>query len=148
MVRYRFLSALLLLLSCACLAATLRSVELKGQRFSVEIAATEAARERGLMNRAALPVGHGMLFVYPDARPRRFWMKNTLIPLDILFFDAQRRLINVAARALPCRAEPCRTYDSAAPAQYVLELNAGAAQRLGLRPGDRFVIRPMGGSRN
>ena len=116
-------------------------VELAHHRYTVEIADTDAEWERGLMFRVHMADSHGMLFVFPDAQPRYFWMKNTLIPLDIIFFDARKRLINVSADTPPCRADPCPTYASAAPAKYVLELNAGTAAKLGLKPGDRFTIR-------
>ncbi|MGH8293628.1 MAG: DUF192 domain-containing protein [Gammaproteobacteria bacterium] len=116
-------------------------IELGYQRFTVEIAATDATRERGLMFRTRMAADHGMLFMFPDSGPRYFWMKNTLIPLDIIFFDAHKRLINVSADTPPCKADPCPTYASAAPAEYVLELNAGMAAKLGLKPGERFTIR-------
>ncbi|MBU6469096.1 MAG: DUF192 domain-containing protein [Gammaproteobacteria bacterium] len=118
-----------------------QQVTLAGHRFTVEIANTDAMRERGLMFRTHMAANHGMLFVYSDAQPRYFWMKNTLIPLDIIFFDAHQRLINVSADTPPCKTEQCPTYTSAAPAQYVLELNAGMAKKLGLKPGERFTIR-------
>jgi len=123
-------------------AVTLRTeqIELCHHRFTVEIADTDAARERGLMFRTHLATGHGMLFVYPDAQPRYFWMKNTLIPLDILFFDARHRLINVSVDTPPCKADPCPTYASATPAKYVLELNAGAVNSLGIKTGDIFKL--------
>jgi len=138
----RALTIAALLSSSAVLAAqpTGSHVVLTGHRISVEIAATDAAREHGLMNRTHLSSGHGMLFVYPDARPRYFWMKDTLIPLDILFFDARRRLINVSADTPTCKADPCPSFASAAPAMYVLELNAGAANSLGIKMGDTFKL--------
>jgi uncharacterized membrane protein (UPF0127 family) len=83
-----------------------------------------------------MPADHGMLFVFQDDQPRTFWMKNTLIPLDMLFFDADRRLVAIQANAQPCKADPCGLYPSNAPARYVLELNAGAAAKLGARMGD------------
>ena len=116
-------------------------VVLGGQGFSVEIASTETARARGLMFRTHMAAGHGMLFIYPDAQPRHFWMKNTLIPLDILFFDAQRRLINVSADTPPCKRDPCPIYTSTAPAQYVLELHAGMAEKLNVKPGSPLIIK-------
>ncbi|HVA55973.1 MAG TPA: DUF192 domain-containing protein [Gammaproteobacteria bacterium] len=123
-------------------AATLRTeqIELGHHRFKAEIAATDAAREHGLMNRTHMTASHGMLFVYADAQPRYFWMKDTLIPLDILFFDAQRHLINVSADTPPCKADPCPTFASAAPAKYVLELNAGTVKSLGIKTGDAFKL--------
>jgi uncharacterized protein len=115
--------------------ATDKHVLLAGHSFSVEIADTENARERGLMFRTHLAADHGMLFIYPDAQIRNFWMKNTLIPLDILFFDAHKRLINVSADTPPCGTANCPTYSSAAPARYVLELNPGLAKKFGFKPG-------------
>lgn len=116
-------------------------VELGGERFTVEIARTLQEQARGLMFREHLPAGRGMLFVYERAFPQRFWMKNTRIALDIMFFDGQRRLINVHT-ARPCRADPCPTYPSAAPARYVLELNAGKAEALGIKPGAELTLSP------
>ena len=92
------------------------------------------------MYRTRLAANHGMLFVYKKAELRSFWMKNTRIPLDILFFDAERRLINVSADTPPCKSDPCPTYQSAAPAKYVLELNAGVVFSLGIKPADTFKL--------
>lgn len=112
------------------------TVSLHNFRFTVEIADTVSTREHGLMDRTSMPTDHGMLFVFPDAEPRTFWMKDTLIPLDILFFDSAKRLVTVLQNVPPCTANPCPTYPSRAPARYVLELNAGAAARIGARKGD------------
>ncbi|MGH8190481.1 MAG: DUF192 domain-containing protein [Rhodanobacteraceae bacterium] len=116
------------------------SVVLRGHRFSVEIASTPAEQEHGLMDRTSMPSDHGMLFVFPDSAPRTFWMKNTLIPLDILFFDSQHQLVTIQADAQPCKANPCRLYPSGVPARYVLELNAGTAAKLGVRKGDLITF--------
>jgi len=117
------------------------SVELKGQRFSIEIAEDDASRSQGLMHRTEMANDHGMLFIFQDDAPRAFWMKNTKIPLDILYFDAGRRLLSVQHDVPPCRADPCPLYPSGAPARYVLELNAGEARRIGVTPGDELAIR-------
>lgn len=111
-------------------------VSLHGHRFTVEIADTRATREHGLMDRTAMPQDHGMLFVFADAEPRTFWMKDTLIPLDMLFFDNAKRLVTILRDVPPCRADPCPVYASGKPARYVLELNAGTAARIGARKGD------------
>ena len=111
-------------------------VELHGHQIKVEIAADDATREHGLMDRTSMPATHGMLFVFPNSQIRTFWMKNTLVPLDMLFFDADRKLVTLHADVPPCKADPCATYSSTAPARYVLELNAGTAARLGVREGD------------
>lgn len=117
------------------------TVEVGGERFSVELATTPEAQAHGLMDRTSMSATHGMLFVFPDSVPRTFWMKDTLIPLDILFYDADRRLITIQADAQPCKADPCSVYASSGPARYVLELNAGTAARLGLRKGDVMTFR-------
>ena len=133
---------LLCTLACAACAgspvAARRSpaVTLDGQRISVEIAADDASREHGLMDRTSMSADHGMLFAFADSQVRTFWMKNTLIPLDMLFFDAHRRLVTLHADVPPCKADPCAIYPSTAPARYVLELNAGMAAKLGVRDGD------------
>jgi len=116
------------------------SVELKGQRFSIEIAENDATREHGLMDRESMPQDHGMLFVFQDDAPRAFWMKNCKFPQDMLFFDADRRLVSVQHDVPACTADPCPPYSSGAPARYVLELNAGQARKLGLVPGDEMQI--------
>ncbi|HET7932147.1 MAG TPA: DUF192 domain-containing protein [Rhodanobacteraceae bacterium] len=116
------------------------SVVLAGHRFSVEVAATPAEQAHGLMDRTSMPADHGMLFVFREDMPRTFWMKNTLIPLDMLFFDSQYRLVAIQANAQPCKANPCRLYPSEVPARYVLELNAGAAARIGAHQGDVITI--------
>jgi uncharacterized membrane protein (UPF0127 family) len=114
-------------------------VSLGGERFQVEVATTPEEQARGLMFRDELPADQGMLFVYDREGPRSFWMKNTLIPLDILFFDGNRRLINWHT-ANPCHSDPCPGYSGDAPARYVLELNAGTAAELELKSGDRMEL--------
>lgn len=116
------------------------AVELHGQHFLVERATDDAGRQRGLMMRTTLAPDHGMLFVFPHTGPQAFWMKNTLIPLDILYFDTERRLVSMQLDVPPCKADPCPTYPSDAPAIYVLELSAGTAQRIGAKPGDVLKI--------
>jgi len=145
-MRNRFSPTIGVVLACvslgACTArATGPGVELKGRHFGIEIAETEASRERGLMFRDSMPADHGMLFLFDDQAVRTFWMKNTYIPLDILYFDQNYKLVSVQQRVPPCRSEPCAVYPSEGPAQYVLELNAGIADKLGVRPGDALTVR-------
>lgn len=133
------LSAVLASTSCAAASAgpsASPSVMLHATRFSVELADSPAEQARGLMGRTHMAADHGMLFVFGDSEPRTFWMKNTLIPLDMLFFDADGRLVAIQANAQPCKADPCKLYASGVPARYVLELNAGTVARLGVRKGD------------
>lgn len=131
------LAALVPLTACA---QAVPYVDLKGHRFTIEIAADDASRAHGLMDRTKMDADHGMLFVFEDDAPRAFWMKNTKIPLDMLFFDADAKLVSVQHNVPPCVADPCAGYSSGAPARYVLELNAGQANELGLTPGDAMAI--------
>lgn len=133
-------AVLAMIIPLAACAAQGPYIELKGQRYSIEIAADDAARAHGLMDRTEMAADHGMLFVFDDDAPRTFWMKNTKIPLDMLFFDAERRLVSVQHRVPPCLADPCPGYSSGAPARYVLELNGGQASQLGLTSGDVLAI--------
>lgn len=142
MKRLALLSVLLTMAGCAGAAprTTAPAVQLHGHRFSTEIVADEASRERGLMMRTELPADHSMLFVFPDVELRWFWMKNTLIPLDILYFDASRKLVSMQLDVPPCKADPCPSYPSDAPARYVLELKAGTARSIGAQVGDELTV--------
>jgi len=127
--------------ACSALASG-PSVELRAHKFDIEIAADEPARERGLMFRDEMPADHGMLFTFGDLAQRSFWMKNTRIPLDILYFDEKYKLVSLQQRVPPCRSSgnDCPVYPSTAPAQYVLELNAGTAEKLGVQVGDELKV--------
>ncbi len=117
------------------------SVQLKGERFSVEIADDEAERQRGLMFRETMAPSAGMLFLFERKEPLAFWMKNTRIPLDILYFDEQWKLVGWSLNTPPCsRGDQCPSYPSQAPARYVLELNAGTSERLGVKLGDSLDV--------
>lgn len=137
----RLMGCLLALAACGCASGSW--VELSGQRYEVEIAANDADRARGLMFRDELPAGHGMLFIHGREEPQAYWMKNTRIPLDILFFDNGRRLVSQQRDVPPCSAgDRCPPYPSAAPARYVLELNAGEAEHLELKDGAQMRLGP------
>jgi uncharacterized membrane protein (UPF0127 family) len=132
----RFLLLALTVLTCSSCVAQDPYVVLKGERFTVELADTSEKQALGLMFRDHLADDRGMLFLFPGEAMRSFWMKNTRIPLDIFYFDSGLRLVSVAKNAQPCRSQRCPPYPSAAPARYVLELRAGKAAELGVRPGD------------
>jgi uncharacterized membrane protein (UPF0127 family) len=137
------LSICCLLLQAGCANASNTWVELGGKRYVVEIANTDAERERGLMFRDELRANHGMLFVHERQEPQAYWMKNTRIPLDILYFDNARKLVSQQRDVPPCSlGDACPPYPSEAPARYVLELNAGEAARLGLQNGSKLGIDP------
>ena len=111
-------------------------------RFTVEVATSPAQMMQGLMFRRSLAPDAGMLFDYQASSMATMWMKNTLIPLDMLFVDAQGHIVNIHERAVPGSLDAIA---AAAPVRAVIELNGGTASRLGSRPGDR-VIFPIFGS--
>lgn len=118
-------------------------VEVGGKRYTVEIADDDWERQKGLMRRRHLPTEHGMLFIHDQEAPLAYWMKNTWIPLDILYFNNQLELVSQQRNVPPCpQGDPCPNYPSEGPARYVLELNAGQAEALGLKAGDRLTVRP------
>ncbi|MBN9886423.1 DUF192 domain-containing protein [Salipiger abyssi] len=104
-------------------------------RFRVEVADDAEERARGLMFVEEMPASAGMLFVYPSERATAFWMKNTLIPLDMIFADAQGRVVQVHSRAVPHDTTPI---PSGGPVRYVLEINGGMAERLGIAAGSEM----------
>lgn len=137
----RFLICLLMLVACTACASGEPSVELGGKTFKVEIADTAEKQALGLMFRDSMADDEGMIFVFPNEAPRSFWMKNTRIPLDIMYFDKNLKMVSVSADTPPCRVSRCPSYPSTGPAMYVLELNAGKALELGVKPGDKLTIR-------
>ena len=140
-LRRILLFALLVTPMLGCASGESRWVELAGKRYTVEIADDDDSRARGLMFRDALPEGHGMLFIHESEEPQAYWMKNTRIPLDILYFDNARRLVTQQRNVPPCSGgDRCPAYPSDQPARFVLELNAGEAERLKLQDGAELTF--------
>ena len=110
--------------------------------FTIEIADDQSERSAGLMFRESLAPEAGMLFVYPGEQEIRMWMKNTLIPLDMLFVASDGRIVSIAENTVPLSEE---VISSGAAVQGVIELAAGTAQRLGIEPGDRVRHPVFGG---
>ena len=129
-----FFLTILLLIITACQPTP--RVEIGGTVVRVEIADDPGERQQGLMHREHLDPDAGMLFLFENERKQSFWMKNTLIPLDIIFINNNYEIINIA-KAVPCKEDPCDHYPSSAPAKYVLEVNAGFAEEKGIMPGDK-----------
>lgn len=124
-------------------AATVRKLPttqmtIAGKPFTLEMAIDPKDQERGLMFRQSMGDDEGMIFVFPNAAPRAFWMKNTTLPLDIAYLDAGGRVLNIP-RLVP---RDLSSVPSAGPAKYAIELNAGTAEKIGLKPGDRIEIPP------
>lgn len=113
-----------------------------GQELLVELAVTTDQRSRGLMFRDELPAGQGMLLLFPDSGFRAIWMKNVRFPLDLVWLDRDHRVVHLERNVPPCPAEPCPDYYSLRKASAVLELNAGAAELLGLETGQRLEFIP------
>lgn len=103
-----------------------------GIEIRVEIADDADERQRGLMYRESLEEDQGMLFVYPEQRTLGFWMRNTLIPLDIAYIDREGRIVDIQQM----EPQTTETHDSAAPAMYALEMNQGWFEANGIRVGD------------
>lgn len=101
-------------------------------RVQVEIAATEQQRRKGLMHRQRLEADHGMYFVFPSERVRTFWMRNTLLSLDMIFIGANRRVVGIVDSADPLTDEPRGVR---VPSIYVVEVVAGYAKARGIRVG-------------
>jgi uncharacterized membrane protein (UPF0127 family) len=117
----------------------IQSQDGKRHVFKVEIADTEQEAELGLMYRKSMPEDHGMLFEFPAPQAASFWMKNTFIPLDIVFVDQSGRIATIAADAAPESLAPIPSRVAVAGA---IEINGGLAAKLGLKPGD-MVIHPF-----
>ena len=103
----------------------------------VELARTDPERIKGLMDRASLPEDAGMLFIFDEPAVQSFWMKNTLIPLDMMFVDDEGRIVGIVESAVP-RTLTERTVGK--PSRYVLEVNGGWCRAHGVRAGDRMVF--------
>ena len=124
----------------AASAAEFSAVEISGQRIVVELAVTPQQRALGLMYRRHLDPDAGMLF--DMGRPGRhgIWMKNTLIPLDILWLEGDGRVVDLVSDAPPCRADPCPIYSPRHGSRWILEINGGRAAELGVSRGDRVRL--------
>ncbi len=103
---------------------TLEPLEVNGQTFYVEVADTQAEREQGLMYRESMKADEGMLFVFQENDQHNFWMKNTLIPLDMVWISEDKKVVDVQA-AEPCTQMPCTIYKPAGKSSYVLEVLQG-----------------------
>lgn len=144
MTKKRFLicifSIIVVSIALIMLQKNLRQGEvcLRSHCFSVEIAKTRISQARGLMFRRNLPRDSGMLFIFDDEAPRSFWMKNTFIPLDMIFFNKNKEVVSIAKNVQPCTEEECPKIRPAKKAKYVLELNANIADQINLKIGDKL----------
>ncbi|MBD1910966.1 MULTISPECIES: DUF192 domain-containing protein [unclassified Leptolyngbya] len=161
-LRQRFLSWTIIglcLVALGCNAATADSstsegqmlpitaeVELGSEQFQLEVARTPSEQAMGLMYRPSLEDNRGMLFPFRYQRVVQFWMKNCLIPLDMVFL--RNGTVQAVVTAPPCEDEPCPTYGPSTAVDSVIELRGGRAQEVGITPGDRVEIRFLEGSQS
>ena len=116
-----------------------RAIVPNGTTLLLEVARTPQQQEMGLMYRPPLPNNRGMLFQFPSPQPISFWMKNTPVPLDIVFM--QKGVVQyIASNVPPCTSDPCPTYGPRKPIDQVIELRSGRAAELGLKIGDNVKI--------
>lgn len=113
---------------------TITSAGGKAHRFTVELARTPEEQEQGLMNRSTLAPDKGMIFPMEPARPASFWMKNTLIPLDMIFVRPDGTISSIAENTVPLSLEPVISTE---PVRAVLEIPGGRSGELGIKPGDK-----------
>lgn len=119
-----------------------RAILADGTVLALEHAETPEQQALGLMFRTDLPPQQGMLFSFQPARRVSFWMKNVVIPLDMVFLR-DLAIVAIEANVLPCATEPCPTYGPAQPVDMVIELRGGQAERLGLQVGDTVRVEPQ-----
>lgn len=135
------LLVLLILLNCCTKIPREISID-NGQesvKIKIEIADDEPEIMKGLMFRKSMEWNSGMLFIFKDEDYKTFWMKNTLIPLDMVFIDKDFKIVDIKY-ALPCTQDPCKLYPSLKPAQYVLELNGNFTLINNIREGAKIKI--------
>lgn len=120
-------------------AVELPSVCVKEKCVHVQLAQTQSEKERGLMGVTALTDQEGMLFLWQEEGSYPFWMKGTLIPLDIVWIQADGTIVDIATLQ-PCQADPCPAHFPAGNASYVLETNAGLMTKWGAKVGDRATV--------
>ncbi len=116
-------------------AAGPRATMPSGAVYHLELALTPEEQALGLMFRESLPDRTGMLFVFETSDSHHFWMKNTMIPLDMIWMDASGKVVYVSADTPPCKADPCPTYGPDGPASQVLEIAGGLAKKEGITAG-------------
>ncbi|MFA3783746.1 DUF192 domain-containing protein [Melioribacteraceae bacterium 4301-Me] len=109
-------------------------------KIDIEIADTDEKRELGLMYRDKMEENRGMLFIFPQETYQSFWMKNTIIPLDMIFINANKEIIKIQKNTIPYSEQ---SYSSEKPAKYVIEVNAGYCDRHGIKEGNKITWRVL-----
>ena len=109
--------------------------------FDIEIAESSEERSKGLMYRESLDENAGMLFIFEEEKEYSIWMKNTLIPLDIIWINKDLEIVHIEKNVQPCKEDPCKIYKPDKPAKYVLELNTGQTEKTGIKIGNKLIFK-------
>ncbi len=120
--------------------STTQKACIKEKCFTLEIAQTQEERQKGLMFRTSLDQDAGMLFILQEEGIYSFWMKNTLIPLDIIWINKDKKIIYIKKDVPPCKEDPCSSYSPEETALYVLEINAGLSKKYEFKEGDEVDL--------
>jgi len=131
------LSVMLTFFGCNNLAKK-DQVCFKSMCVDIAIARTKDQRAKGLQFIKDLQENSGMLFIFPSSSKYSFWMKDTLIPLDIIWMDYSRNIVHIEKNVSPCSEDPCHTYSTPKESLYVLEVNSGYSEKMGIKIGDRL----------
>lgn len=133
---------LIVVVLASCIHAQVKMIPLYigSAEFTVEIADTVEKQMVGLMFRKSIPDDFGMLFVNNEEGNHSMWMKNTLVHLDLIFLNKGRQVVDMYINVPPCEKDPCESYPSRVPAQYVLELRGNRAKELNLKIGDTLFF--------
>lgn len=118
------------------------TINIAGHPFTLDVVDTDASREKGLMFVKNLPADAGMIFVFPTEKPQTFWMKNTLIPLDVIYVDSAGKVVSFSTMTPEpgTNDDALQRYPSDGPARFAIEVNAGTCHKLGLRIGDLLAL--------
>lgn len=135
-----FLSLIILISIIFFLQSSESQACINSKCFKIEIADTPIERQTGLMYRTNLPINTGMLFIFDKPEIHSFWMKNTLIPLDIIWISEDNKIIHIEHNTQPCEAGPCEPYTIDSKAKYVLEINADLSKSYGFKEGDELHL--------
>jgi len=146
MKRYLFVFLILIIFTFAIISIIKNNskeskVCVNNHCFSVELSETQKQRSQGLMYKESLDQDKGMLFIFDQEKKHSFWMKNTLIPLDIIWINKDKEVVDIKKNVQPCVQEECKIFKPSNKAKYVLELNAGQSDKTNIKIGDRLIFK-------